>query len=288
MSKVPAHAQVLFLQRGDIAPGGILRLGKDNAWKDMRQVVLADDDLHIDTEGFGVAEHLDDAAASRRVLGRELGDLHVHGQAVQVFQRAIPPVLLHRGFRAKGAMGRGRGGGQIVIVVDQNRLRHALIQGRDIAAPKPKIVASQVDASATRTGGVEDADHRRIAPRQHADDASAAAAVPSRRRRFHQDLVALHGAVQLMRWDKDVAVHRTGVGRADKAKAIAVQRQFARDQVRSLRSAILGSGTQICGKAAASTLILDPLGVSFRERPVFCVKFDERPAHCHPCQLFQQ
>ena len=65
-------------------------------------MVLADDDLDIDAEGVGRAEHLDDAASGWASGRRKAGDLDVDGQAfersVWVFGRGPAPLQLLRFF----------------------------------------------------------------------------------------------------------------------------------------------------------------------------------------------
>ncbi len=57
---------------------------------------------------------------------------------------------------------------------------------------------------AIRTRVVKDADHGRVAPLQHAHDAAHAAAIGLGRLHFHQHLVALHGAVDLVGRNEDI------------------------------------------------------------------------------------
>ena len=72
-------------------------------------------------------------------------------------------------------------------------LRHALVERDDLVAHF---------AFGLRI--VKDADDRRIPPFENAGDAAKAAPVGTRRREFHQHLVTLHGAIDLVGRDEDV------------------------------------------------------------------------------------
>ena len=76
---------------------------------------------------------------------------------------------------------------------NQNRLRHALVEGNNRVPQRP-----------IRPRIVKDANHGGVAPLHHAHNAAHAAAVGLGRLHFHQHLVALHGAVDLVGRNKYV------------------------------------------------------------------------------------
>ncbi len=110
---------------------------------------------------------------------------------------------------------------------------------------------------------MKDADHRGVAAGEDPGDAPAAPAVGSGRRKFHQDLVALHGAIHLVGRNKDVVVTASLAGfRPHKAKAVAMHIQTAGEQV--VARGCLG------------------------KRPVIAVRLDQFAAGGHAVELFQQ
>ena len=103
-----------------------------------------------------------------------------------------------------------------------------------------------------------------VAPLEHADNPALAAAIGLRRLHFNQHLVALHGAIDLVRGNEDIFL--TGglaaIG-ADKSEAVSMQIQAAGRQVLP--------GAQGPGNA-----------------PVLSVQLGQRAAHCQAGQLLQQ
>src|SRR4051812_29847450 len=90
-----------------------------------------------------------------------------------------------------------RDGWNLLAFGDDDRLGHALVEGNDIVTQipiRPRIMKRPND--------------RRIAPPHHPRDASQPPPVRARRRKFHQHLVALHGPIDLARWDKYVVITR--------------------------------------------------------------------------------
>ena len=145
------------------------------------------------------------------------------------------------------------GGGRLLQTKgDEDGLGHALIERRDGVAGG--VVVQRV---------VKNADHRRVAASEHSRDAAALPAVGPGRRQFHQDLIALHGAVHLVGRNEDVVIPAGLAGlRPHKAEAIAVHIQTAGDQVAA--SGCLG------------------------QRPVIAVGLDQFAARGHAVQLFEQ
>ena len=80
---------------------------------------------------------------------------------------------------------------------------------------------------------MKDADDRGISPLENAGDAAEAPPVGARRREFHQHLVALHGAVDLIGWNEHVLVFDRTLARVgtDEAVAIAMQIEAAGDEI---------------------------------------------------------
>src|ERR1700722_17717412 len=95
---------------------------------------------------------------------------------------------------------------------NEDGLRHTLIEGQDKVLA---LVAARV---------AEGADDGGVAALHDAHDAPGAASIGLRRLHFHQDLVALHGAVDLVWRNEDVVVTdllaRIG---PDESEAVAMQ-----------------------------------------------------------------
>ena len=101
-------------------------------------------------------------------------------------------------------------------------LGHALVEGKDF-----------VSHFALGAGVVKNADDGGIATLEDAGDAAETAAIGAGRSKFHEDLVALHGAVDFVGRDEDVFLFTgalAGVG-ADEAVAIAVEVHAAGDEI---------------------------------------------------------
>src|ERR1700677_2667402 len=79
---------------------------------------------------------------------------------------------------------------------------------------------------------MEDAYHGGVAPAEHSGDAPAVSAVGSGRSQFHQYLVALHGAVHLIRRNEDIVIAAGLAGfRPNETKAVAMHIQTSGDEV---------------------------------------------------------
>ena len=104
---------------------------------------------------------------------------------------------------------------------DQNGLRHALVKGHDGMA-----------LAAIRTGIVKDANDGGIAPLQNSHDAAETTTVGLWRFDLDEDLIALHGAVDLARWNEDIflANRLMGIG-TDKTITVAMQVESASSQI---------------------------------------------------------
>ena len=57
--------------------------------KEVRDVVLADHDLHVNAKIIGVAEDFEDAAASLTMEGGPIGDLDIDDKAFQVLASMV-------------------------------------------------------------------------------------------------------------------------------------------------------------------------------------------------------
>ncbi len=202
---------------------------EDTRRKDARELVLADHHLHIDAEIVGVAEDLNDAAHGRARGGGPGGDFDVDDEAFQV----VVAECMGAGFFAEDAVRRGlfRRGRDFIAGADEDGLGHALVKGDD------GVVRLAIAARV-----MKGADHGGVAAGQ---DAGNAAEAPVRRgergrRKLDQDLVALHGAVDLAWGDEDIVFQPArrsrvfaglaGVG-ADKTVAVAMEVEAAGDEI---------------------------------------------------------
>ncbi len=135
-------------------------------------------------------------------------------------------------------------------------LSHALIERHDTV---PHLTV--------RTGVVKDADYSRIPAFENARNAAQAAPVGAWRGKFDQHLVALHGAVDFVGWNKNIVFfHSTlaSVGTHEPV-AIAMQIETAGEEV------IAGCAAGLAGNA-----------------PVLAIGFDEVAASRDAGQLLQQ
>ena len=199
----------------------------------MRQVVLANHNLHVNAKCIRRAKHLNNAPARGAAGSREVGNLHIHRKPFQrsvawpILRRA-PPALLRLRLFAEYAVRRFNGGCRNLRALGNQdraaalRARHPLIQRRNVAAVQQRRIVPRAPA-APRPRVMKDADHGRIAPRQHARNAAGATPIASRRGLIHQHLIALHCAVQLVRRNKQIVVAiRAAIG-THEAVAIAMQ-----------------------------------------------------------------
>src|SRR6185437_12682364 len=204
-------------QMAEVAPRGYFLwvkmsdgegLGQHVLREDTWQVVLADDHLNVDAEIFFMAENLDDTASRGAFLLRPMRDLDIDNQALQIV--AVIVLDRRRGLLPEHAMRRSRHLRNFRAMRNEHRLGHALVKGHNV-----------VPLRAGAVGVVKNADHRGIAPREHAGDAAQTASVTTRRSQLDQHLIALHSSVDLVGRDEDVFFARAlaFVG-ADKAEAV--------------------------------------------------------------------
>ena len=121
---------------------------------------------------------------------------------------------------------------------------------------------------AVRTRIVKDPDHGGVAPFQHADYAAHTAAIGFRWLDLNQHLVALHGAVDLIRGNKNIFLEQFRPGSlawVGPHKSVAVAMQ------------VESSGSQVI-----------PCSNRLGNAPVFAVQLDQFAAHGQPGQLLQQ
>ncbi len=78
---------------------------------------------------------------------------------------------------------------------------------------------------------MEDADYRRVASFEDSGDASGAASFAVARGFIDEDLVALHGSVELIGRNEQILFTLFAPGRSDEGVAVAVQVDAAGDEV---------------------------------------------------------
>ena len=139
---------------------------------------------------------------------------------------------------------------------DHNVLRHALVEGNNF-----------VTHLAIGACVVKDSDDRGIAAFENAGDTAETTAVAARRREFHQHLVALHGAVDLIGWNEDIVFFDRSLARVgtDKPVAIAMQVEATGDEVITCA----GAGTS-------------------RNAPVLAIGFDQVSPRSYAGKLLEQ
>src|ERR1019366_2429999 len=166
--------------------GHRLRLLDHLGRKLVGQVVLADDDLHVDAEIVGVAEDFDHAAHRRRAALGVLQQFDVDYHAFQLGDRIHlargHPDAVHRG---------GPGGREFHAVGDLDPLVDPVVGGHHVAAAAADF---------------ELADHGGVSALQHLDDIAVGAAAGLDARDAHDHAVAVHGLLGRFRGDEDVAV----------------------------------------------------------------------------------
>ena len=180
--------------------GHAARLRQHIFRKNPRQPVLADHHLHIHAELLRRAQHLDHPPHRWPRRRRPLGDLNIHHQAFQI-------VVPGRRFAAQHPVrpGRSSGFGQLLPLGNQNRLRHALVEGRNGMSLPPRRrrpVAVGPGLLPRVAPVVKDPHDRRVAPFQHPRNPPLPPPIGLRRLDLHQNLVALHRAVHLVWGDK--------------------------------------------------------------------------------------
>src|SRR5271170_3200837 len=84
---------------------------------------------------------------------------------------------------------------------DEDGIANTRVKGSNEVA---SIFARNVGSSTAFAGVVEDANHGRIVALENAGDAAFAAAVALGWTYFDQNLIALHGAIDFIGWNKDV------------------------------------------------------------------------------------
>jgi len=235
-------------------------LGEDVFREGVRQLVLADHHFDVNAEVVGIAEDFDDAANCRAGRCGPTGDLDVDDEA---FQTVVS--VCGCGFAAEDAMGSSGlvGRRQFLTGRNEDGLGHAFVEGDDVVA-QGAIVACVV----------KDADDRRVVALKDTDDAALAAAVGFGRLDFDEDLVALHGAVDLVGRNEDIfstgslaGVRRGGSSiRSDEAEAVAMQIEPPGGEI------VAGAaGTDWAGNA-----------------PVLFVELDEGAASGEAGQMFEE
>jgi hypothetical protein len=224
--------ELFGVERGD----GFLRTfgGLDEDWRGegVGDVVLADDDFYVDTEGVGWAEDFDEASASGAAGSGEAGDLDVDGQA---FKREAWVEFLglraSAGLFAQGAVGGFGGlGKDLVAVRDEDGAGDALVEWSDIVAGE----GGGVNVARVATGVVKDADDSRVTAGQDTGDTTASASVAYGRGFVDENEISLHGSVDLVGRDKDVGIFgctgaRGRIG-TDETEAVAMKIEFSTDE----------------------------------------------------------
>src|ERR1700723_3456596 len=169
-------------------------------------MVFANDDLDIDTERIRGAEHFDDASPGGPADRRKIRYLHVDGQALQgpVRVEFLGPVgLLRLCFFAEYAMWRLLRRGRILRSLwNQDRLRHSLVEGRNVIAIDPRRAVPR--ASPMRFRIVKDPDHCWVSSIQYTCNASGPSPISLGRGFIDENFVSLHRAVYFPRRDEQV------------------------------------------------------------------------------------
>jgi hypothetical protein len=178
---------------------------EDGVGEDVREMMLADHHLDIDSESVRIAEDLDDAAARGTIGGREVGDLYVDDDAFEIVEVEGFGCC---GFFAKDAMGIRfwRVGGNLHSVGDDDRLGHPVVEGGDCVLGEALSVVGAAIPAGVALCVVKDADDGGVFPGEDANDAAEVAAVGSRLHELDEHLVALHGGADLVGRDEDVVI----------------------------------------------------------------------------------
>ena len=172
-------------------------LGQHVVGKDARQLVLADHHFHVDAKIIVSPEDFDDAPDGRTRGRGPTGDLDVNNEAVDT-RWAFQTFRFWTGgrFGPQYAMwSGGRGGGRDLRAGrDDDGLGHALVEGNDDVLP----------VTASRICEVKSADDGGVAALQNAHNAALHTAVGFGRIDIDQDLIALHGAADLIGRDENI------------------------------------------------------------------------------------
>ncbi len=125
---------------------------KDGIGEDVGEVMLADDDFDVDSEGVGGAEDFDDVAAGRAGIGREGGDLDVDGKALEVGVGGDGEG--GQGFVAEGAVGRAGGGRrEFAARGDEDGLGDAFVEWGDVVEAAGNLRLVVVKRASGEAGG---------------------------------------------------------------------------------------------------------------------------------------
>ncbi len=134
----------------------------------MRQMVLADDDLDVNSKGIGRAKNLDHSSACRSSRSWKARDLHVDGKTFERREwilRGDPAALQLLRLFAENSVRRNCGfRNDLVTFGDENRLGHAVIEGCYIVPFRQRQVFPR--AAAMRAGVVEDSHYSWVAARE--------------------------------------------------------------------------------------------------------------------------
>ena len=281
-AKIVAQRQFFPRQRRYRMGSGIVRLSQHVRRERVGQVVLANDDLYVDSEVVRVPKNLKNAAARRLGDRRELGDLDVYRESFQriVFVRqhgcaaSFPSqdsVLCLCGRQDHLTPGPIR---------DEDGLRHALVQRCDNVELCCRPWHGFGAASAMRTGVMEDPYDRGIAASKNTQDTPRTPSVAAWRSFVHQHFIALHGAVEFVRRDEEIIVAvRRAIG-PNKAEAVAMHVELAGDE--------LVAGDALCGLELGSGGARSLFGSGLRQGPEAGVQLYQVTAQRDAGELLQQ
>ena len=243
-AKIPPPRPLVRRQRLHRLRRRCARLRQHIRGKHVRQMMLADDDLHVHPERVRRSQHLNHAPLRRPSRSRKVRDLHIHRQALQpvvpsrklrrVLRGRPSPLLRVRLFAQDPVRRFHRRRRRLRALGNQDRpatrsTRHPLIQRRHIIPRDHRRIIPRAPASAVASPPprvVEDPHHGCIPPRQYPRNPSRPPAVAPRRGLVHQHLVALHRAIQFIRRNKQIVVAIAAPIGPHKAVPIPVQVQL--------------------------------------------------------------
>ena len=215
MAKIPA-ALAFGVPDG---PGGLPCLLLDIVRKSVRQMMFADQNLHVEAEFTGLAQDFDDTANCRNAGLRESSDLNVYDRAFQL--RQAQRLRL----------------GKLLGFVLGTELRRQLLARRDYDfVMKAGFVRSyEVTAMAVmkktndgRVGAAQDFHYAAFGARRRAGRMAGVAAFDA-----GKNPIAVHGVSQLVRRNKEIAIELTSWRLGDyKAVTIAMRHQPACELIR--------------------------------------------------------
>jgi hypothetical protein len=164
--------------------------------KDMRQVMLADDDLNIYAEITGATENFDDAPGGRCAAARKLQDFDVDDGAVE-FSDVGNAALMFWSCAIRRSGGRQAEflrelRSQLVAGKNFDGVLHTGVVGQDVVA----ALAEAEEADDTGMGAVENANNAAFGALRAGACAGA--------KDFGEDVVAVHGVLDGVAGDKDV------------------------------------------------------------------------------------